>query len=72
MRIWAGGTVHKKTYPESSQCQETGKHRDSCREALVVQIPLQPLPLSQQDGGQVVSSSEQREAADSLEIKEKV
>lgn len=52
--------------------QETGKHRDSCREALVVQIPLQPLPLSQQDGGQVVSSSEQREAADSLEIKEKV
>lgn len=27
MRIWAGGTVHKNTYPESSQCQETGKHR---------------------------------------------
>lgn len=52
--------------------QETGKHRDSRQEALVVQIPLQPLPLSQQDCGQSVSGSEQREVAGSLEIKEKV
>lgn len=52
--------------------QETGKHRDSRQEALVVQIPLQPLPLSQQDCGQSVSGSEQREVAGGMEIKEKV
>ena len=52
--------------------QETGKHRDSRQEALVVQIPLQPLPLSQQDCGQSVSGSEQREVAGGREIKEKV
>lgn len=44
--------------------QESCKHRDSRREALVAQIPLQPLPLSQQDGVQAVS--EEREAAGSL------
>ena len=50
--------------------QESCKHRDSRREALVAQIPLQPLPLSQQDGVQAVS--EEREAAGGLEIKEEV
>lgn len=50
--------------------QESGKHRDSRREALVVQVPLQLLPLSQQDGIQAVS--EEREAAGGLEIKEEV